>query len=163
MRRAAPPCPSCSGAPHRRGDPRYETYFATEIVPRLRWTGASWQGELDRQEKLTALRHAVALLMPIAAEEPFGLVMIEAMLVGTPVIAFARGSAPEIVEHGLTGLLVRDEEEMASALSAVRTIDRQACRCRARERFNARRMAARYEALYESARARSAETTLSSP
>jgi hypothetical protein len=88
------------------------------------------------------------MLFPIQWEEPFGLVMIESMLMGTPVIAFRHGSAPEVIEDGLTGYLVDSSEEMAQCIGRVRHIDRARCRERARERWCTRRMAKEYEALY---------------
>lgn len=132
-------------------------YFESEVKPRLERAGerAVWCGELSHEPKVEHLRHARALLVPLQWEEPFGLVMIEAMLVGTPVIAFARGSAPEIVEEGVTGYLVRDVAEMAERIRQVDRIDRKRCRERARERWSTLRMAREYAELYESlARAR---------
>jgi glycosyltransferase involved in cell wall biosynthesis len=98
--------------------------------------------------KLKLLQGARALLCPICWEEPFGLIAIEAMLTGTPVIGFRRGSFPEIVEHGTTGFLVDDEDEMADMLRELEGFDRLACAERARQRFSADRMAADYEALF---------------
>jgi glycosyltransferase involved in cell wall biosynthesis len=101
--------------------------------------------------KLSIIGGAAALLMPLRWEEPFGLVMIEAMLCGTPVVAFRRGAAPEIVEDGLTGFLVDDVAGMADALRRVRELDRAACRRRARARFSASRMVRDYLAVYRAA------------
>jgi glycosyltransferase involved in cell wall biosynthesis len=116
-----------------------------------------WLGELDQAAKVALLRDAVALLVPLEWEEPFGLVMIESMLVGTPVIAFARGSAPQIVEDGVTGFLVHDAHAMAAAMRRAARLDRQRCRERAQRRFSATRMVKRYEALYRSLRAAASE------
>ncbi|HEX6838790.1 MAG TPA: glycosyltransferase, partial [Polyangia bacterium] len=113
--------------------------------------------------KLALLAGACALLFPIEWEEPFGLVMIEAMLSGTPVLAFGRGSVPEVVEEGVTGFVCRDVDEMAARLRAIGSFDRAACRRRALERWTAARMVREYVALYESVTAwvgdvRAAET-----
>ena len=140
--------PLVLGAPRCTGQPGYEAYFEREVRPRLSWPGVRWPGELDKKAKVRLLQRAEALLMPMGWEEPFGLVMIEAMLVGTPVVAFARGSAPEIVDERITGFLVRDAEAMAQALLAARRLDRARCRRKALQRFSASRMAAEYEALY---------------
>ena len=140
------------GAPHWTGEPVYEQFYSREMAPRISWRGLHWPGELDMPSKVAMLQNAEALLMPMGWDEPFGLVMIEAMLVGTPVIAFPRGSAPEIVEDGVTGYLVPDADAMAAAIPAARRIDRIRCRERALQRFSADRMAADYERLYEEAR-----------
>jgi glycosyltransferase involved in cell wall biosynthesis len=132
------------GAPHEC----LREYFAREVEPRL--AHAVWEGELSQEPKLKLLRGARALLMPIVWEEPFGLVMIEAMLVGTPVIAFARGSAPELIEEGVTGFLVNDVDEMADRIRRLGEIDRVRCRARAQERWTTMRMARDYVSLYES-------------
>jgi glycosyltransferase involved in cell wall biosynthesis len=97
-------------------------------------------GSVGGERKRRLLGGAGALVVPIRWEEPFGLVSIEAMLCGTPVIALARGAAPEIVDEGVTGFLVDDVAGMAQALGRVRSLDRDACRRRARERFSARQM-----------------------
>jgi glycosyltransferase involved in cell wall biosynthesis len=135
------------GAPHWKD----RAYFEAEVAPRLSRNGAivTSLGELGHAPKVDLLRHARALLFPIDWEEPFGLVMIEAMLVGTPVIAFARGSVPEVVEEGVTGFVVHDVEEMAARLREIGGIDRTRCRARAVERWSSTRMAQDYVALYE--------------
>jgi len=136
-----------AGGPHAVDNAR--TYFLREVSPRLDGVRARWVGELALAPKVAMLQGACALLMPIDWEEPFGLNMIEAMLVGTPVIAFSRGSVPEVVEEGVTGYIVSSVEEMAERLRGIRTFDRSACRARAVERWSYRRMAADYVALYE--------------
>lgn len=135
------------GAPHEVA----REYFEREMKPRLAAGGArvDWRGELSHEPKLELLRGARALLVPAQWEEPFGLVMIEAMLVGTPVIAFPLGSVPEVVEDGVTGFLVRDVDEMSQRIRAIDQLDRERCRVRAQQRFSHLRMARRYEALYE--------------
>jgi glycosyltransferase involved in cell wall biosynthesis len=144
--------PLLLGAPRWNGDPVYEAYYEQEMKPRVDWPALRWPGEFDQQAKVQALQAAEVLLVPLAWDEPFGLVMIEAMLVGTPVVAFRRGSAPEVVEEGVTGFIVDDADAMAQALPAAQRLDRVACRERAQKRFNAARMAADYEAVYRRAR-----------
>ncbi|MBI2392070.1 MAG: glycosyltransferase family 4 protein [Deltaproteobacteria bacterium] len=140
-------------------------YFEQEVAPRLSRHARElqWLGELAHDPKVELLRGARALLMPLEWEEPFGLVMIEAMLVGTPVLAFPRGSAPEVVDEGVTGCLVRDVAEMAQRIRAVDAIDRGRCRRRAAERFSYLRMARDHVALYEELIARSPRGRRSRP
>ena len=125
-----------------------ERLRAMLALPRVEHVGA-----IAGARKLELLGGARALLMPIRWEEPFGLVMIEAMLCGTPVIAFPRGSAPEIVDEGLTGFLVDGPEEMAAALGKLGGFDRRACRRRAQARFGAERMVREHERVYAHAAA----------
>jgi hypothetical protein len=107
-------------------------------------------GEINDGEKSSFLSGAIALLAPIAWPEPFGLVLIEAMACGTPVIAFNRGSVPEIVEDGLTGFVVEGEEEAVAATDRLSRLSRGAIRQRFEERFTARRMAREYLVVYRS-------------
>ena len=90
----------------------------------------------------------LALLFPVDWPEPFGLVMIEAMACGTPVVAYPRGSVPEIIENGVTGFLVANAAEAAQAVGMINQIDRHKCRSQYERRFTASRMAEDYEALY---------------
>jgi glycosyltransferase involved in cell wall biosynthesis len=135
------------GKPHwANGD-----FFDCAIRPRLERAARGfvrWEGEVGFEAKLEILRGARATLFPIGWEEPFGLVMIESMLVGTPVVAFARGAAPEIVDEGVTGFLVHDCDEMIDRVRRIGTIDRARCRARARERYCGTRMARDYERVY---------------
>jgi glycosyltransferase involved in cell wall biosynthesis len=135
------------GRPHWANEP----YFEQEMRPRLERAGerVSWMGEISLAPKLDMLRGARATLFPIEWEEPFGLIMIESILVGTPVIAYARGAAPEVIEEGITGFLVRDARQMVDRVLRARTIDRARCRRRARERFGSERMAGAYERVYQ--------------
>jgi glycosyltransferase involved in cell wall biosynthesis len=128
-------------------------FFENEMKPRLetRRGLVRWEGEVSFAPKLEILRGARATLFPIGWEEPFGLVMIESMLVGTPVVAFKRGAAPEVVEDGVTGFLVHDCDEMIDRVRRIGEIDRAKCRIRARELFNSARMARDYERVYASA------------
>lgn len=123
-------------------------YFA-ECVEPLLGPDAVYLGEVGGQHKLDLLAGAEALINPICWPEPFGLVMIEALACGTPVVAFARGAAPEIVEHARTGFLCRDEREMVARLGDVATIDRAACRAAVEARFTTDRMVADHLALYQ--------------
>jgi glycosyltransferase involved in cell wall biosynthesis len=127
-----------------------EAYFATEVAPRLGGPGVREVGEASGARKTDLLRGARALLAPIAWEEPFGLVAIEAMLCGTPVLGFARGAFPEIVDEGVTGFLFApgDVDGLVRAARAVGRFDRARCAARARERFASDVMVRRYEALY---------------
>jgi glycosyltransferase involved in cell wall biosynthesis len=105
-------------------------------------------GEIGERDKGAFLGNAMALLFPIDWPEPFGLVVIEAMANGTPVIAFRRGAVPEIIDHGLTGFVVDSIDEALAAIHLAKALDRSAIRRRFEERFSAERMARDYVALY---------------
>jgi glycosyltransferase involved in cell wall biosynthesis len=107
-------------------------------------------GEIDERQKADFLGNARALLFPIDWPEPFGLVTIEAMACGTPVIAFRQGSVPEIIDHGLTGFIVDDEAQAVAAVGELDEIDRAAVRATFERRFTVERMARDYLALYRS-------------
>lgn len=124
------------------------TYFDRQVRPHLS-ESAVYVGPLGDTAKGELLRDAAALLFPIDWPEPFGLVMIEAMACGTPVIAWARGSVPEIVEDGVTGFVVETEEEAVAAIAKLPSLDRRIVRQRFEARFTAERMARDYIALYE--------------
>ena len=128
-------------------DAPHPEYFDRGIAPRL-GAGITCVAELDHRSRVELLSSSRALLSPSEWEAPFGLVMIEAMLVGTPVIAYACGAASEVVEDGLTGYLVHSVEEMARRIRDVGAIDRKACRERARKRWSSARMAREHAALY---------------
>jgi glycosyltransferase involved in cell wall biosynthesis len=106
-------------------------------------------GEADARQKRDLYRHASCLLVPIKWEEPFGLVMAEAMACGTPVIAMNRGAAPEIVRHGVTGFIVNTVEEMADAVRRLTEIDPRMCRRHVAANFDVPHLVARYLELYE--------------
>jgi glycosyltransferase involved in cell wall biosynthesis len=126
-------------------------YYDEEIKPLLdRARDVEYIGEIGDKDKAAFLSGAIALLVPIDWPEPFGLVMIEAMACGTPVIAFNRGSVPEIVEDGLTGFIVEDELGAIGAVQRLSEIDRERVRQRFDERFTARRMAQDYLGVYRS-------------
>ena len=120
------------------------TYFRDVIKPMLAGPSTDFVGEIGDAEKNELLGGASALLFPIDWPEPFGLVMIEAMACGTPVIAWDRGSVSEIVDHGVTGFVVRSEEEAVAALRRVDDIDRRAVRKTFERRFSAGVMAQNY-------------------
>lgn len=103
------------------------------------------------EEKKQLLANAYALLMPIQWEEPFGLVVIEALATGTPVIAFKRGSMPEIIQEGKTGFLVKTTQDMVGAISRVADLDRRECRKAVEQRFSIERMVSDYERIFEEA------------
>ena len=123
-------------------------YFETKIRPMIVAPGVEYIGEIADHEKSDFLSGAHALLATIEWPEPFGLVMIEAMACGTPVIAFNRGSVPEVVEEGLTGFIVEDELGALGAIERLPELDRARVRQRFEERFTARRMAQDYVAVY---------------
>ena len=123
-------------------------YFESEIRKLLTPPDVEYIGEISDDEKSSFLSGAVALLAPIAWPEPFGLVLIEAMACGTPVIAFNRGSVPEIVEDGVTGFVVENEKEAVAATHRLSRLSRSAIRRRFEERFTARRMAREYLVVY---------------
>ena len=125
-----------------------EDYFRNDILPLIDGPGVEFIGEINEQDKTEFLGEAAALLFPMDWPEPFGLVMIEAMACGTPVLAFRRGSIPEIVENGVTGRVVDSEEEAIAALPEILSYDRRAVRQRFEERFTAARMAEDYLETY---------------
>jgi glycosyltransferase involved in cell wall biosynthesis len=130
-------------------DPIDRAYFESKIEPLLRDPMIEFLGEIGESDKGPFLGDALALLFPIDWPEPFGLVLIEAMANGTPVIAFERGSVPEIIEHGLTGFIVDCVDEAVAAIGPAARLDRSAIRRRFEERFTAERMARDYLSLYE--------------
>jgi glycosyltransferase involved in cell wall biosynthesis len=124
------------------------SYFDREIRPLLDNPLVEWVGEIDDAQKNDFIGNARALLFPIDWPEPFGLVMIEAFACGTPVIAFDRGSVAEVVEHGVTGFIVRNQEEAIAAARRLHEIDRGQCRARFEQRFTSATMAQRYLEVY---------------
>jgi glycosyltransferase involved in cell wall biosynthesis len=130
--------------------PGQERFFANEIQPHIDGEQIRFVGEAGGARKQQLFADAFAFLMPIRWPEPFGMVMVESLAAGTPVLAFDQGAAPEIVESGRNGFVVQDEEEMAARVEAAGTIDPIECR-RSAERFLPDRVAARYETMYEAA------------
>jgi glycosyltransferase involved in cell wall biosynthesis len=127
-----------------------EAYFREQIAPLLSAPGVEFIGEINERSKTEFLGEAQALLFPIDWPEPFGLVMIEAMACGTPVLAFRQGSVSEIVDQGVTGAIVATVDEAIRMLPQVLALDRRAVRRRFEQRFSSARMATDYVALYRS-------------
>jgi glycosyltransferase involved in cell wall biosynthesis len=125
-----------------------KAYFNGAIKPMLRDPRVEYVGEIDEIQKNEFLGNAYAYLFPIAWPEPFGITMIEAMACGTPVIAMARGSVPEVITHGRTGFICQSLREMVHAVGQVGRLSRLACRAHVEHRFSAETMAASYEAVY---------------
>lgn len=123
-------------------------YFDTRIRPLIDGRDIEYLGEVDEAGKNELLGGALALLFPVDWPEPFGLAMVEAMACGTPVIAFRRGSVPEVMAEGKTGYIVDSVDEAVAALDRIGRIDRAACRAHFMEKFSARRMAEDYVAVY---------------
>lgn len=124
-------------------------YFESVIEPLLRAPLIEYIGEIGDGEKDEFLGNAYALLFPINWPEPFGLVMIEAMACGTPVIAYRRGSVPEVIDDGLTGFIVNSLEEAVQAVRRVPELNRASCRKAFEDRFSSKRMADDYLQIYE--------------
>jgi glycosyltransferase involved in cell wall biosynthesis len=131
--------------------PGQEQFFAEEVEPHFGSDGIEYVGEADAEGKRGLYLGARALLMPIRWPEPFGLVMVEALACGTPVIAFPEGSAPEVVEDGRTGFVVDDEHEMAAAVARLGEIDPAVCRRSCEERFGVEAVVRGYEKVYRAA------------
>lgn len=124
-------------------------YYENVVRPLLEHPDVDYVGEIGGAEKNEFLGNAAALVFPIDWPEPFGLVMVEAMACGTPVVAYGRGSVPEIVEEGVTGFIVDDLEHAVSAIGRLQEIDRRACRDAFDARFSAYRMTDDYLSLFE--------------
>jgi glycosyltransferase involved in cell wall biosynthesis len=131
-------------------DPVDAEYFKARVEPQLSDPGVDFVGEINEQKKAQFLGRARGLLFPIDWPEPFGLVMIEAMACGTPVLAFRNGAVPEVIDEGQTGYIVDNEQQALERMSALLALDRPAIRRRFEERFTASRMAADYVRVYES-------------
>lgn len=123
-------------------------YFTTVVEPMLE-AGDELLVEPSIAVRLGLLQHAEALINPIAWPEPFGLAMAEALASGTPVVGYGTGAAPEIVDHGVTGFLCRDEDDLSDAVDRIPALDRTACRAAAEQRFSLPRMVRDHVALYE--------------
>jgi glycosyltransferase involved in cell wall biosynthesis len=139
-------------------DPADRSYYES-IHHLFRQRHVEFLGEIGEEEKGEFLRHAAALLFPVDWPEPFGLVMIEALACGTPVIAFRRGSVPEVIEDGLTGYIVETAEEAVDATKRIPLIKREICRAEFERRFSARRMCHDYLNVYQQVLAETGEQT----
>ncbi|MGB9197974.1 MAG: glycosyltransferase family 4 protein [Terriglobales bacterium] len=124
-------------------------YFETVIEPLLNTDLIEFVGEIGDHEKNEFLGNALAMVFPIAWAEPFGIVMIEAMACGVPVLAYPGGSVPEIIEDGVNGFLVDNIKDAVNAIKRIGAVDRNECRRRFLKRFTSRRMARDYMAIYE--------------
>jgi glycosyltransferase involved in cell wall biosynthesis len=132
-------------------------YFETVIKPMLAHPLIEFLGEVGYPEKMELLGNAAALLFPINWPEPFGIVMMEAMACGTPVVANPNGSVPEVIENGITGFIVPGAEGAIEVLRDIQSFDRHRCRRRFEERFTEKRMTEDYLAIYERVVAAKAE------
>jgi glycosyltransferase involved in cell wall biosynthesis len=130
--------------------PGHEAFFAEKIKPFLDSGRIRYVGPVDDIQKNHLLRQSAALLMPILWDEPFGIVMAEALACGTPVIGLKRGSVPEVVQHGINGYACESVEEMAAAIPALSRIDRLACRRTMEERFSDQALVNSFEQVYRS-------------
>ncbi|MGB9716017.1 MAG: glycosyltransferase family 4 protein [Thermodesulfovibrionales bacterium] len=127
----------------------FDEYIKRHIEDREDGEQVIIRGELNFDEKAQLLSGAISLLMPVRWEEAFGLVMVEAMACGTPVIGFRRGSIPEIIEDGKTGFVVENTDEMINSIKKIKNISRAFCRETAENKFSVKRMVDDYERLYE--------------
>jgi glycosyltransferase involved in cell wall biosynthesis len=134
--------------------PGEEKFFAREVEPHIDGDAVRYEGEVGEEAKRELYSGARALLMPIRWAEPFGMVMVEAMACGTPVLAFREGSAPEVVIDGETGFVLDDEDAMARAVERLDEIDPERCRESVRERFGVAAVVEGYEQVYDRARER---------
>ena len=136
------------------GNVESSQFFDREIRPHLsdviEFVGdpKSVEGSLTLAQRVAIYQGASALLVPIHWEEPFGIVMIEAMACGTPVVAYRRGAIPEVIEEGKTGFIAGNQEQMVAAVKKIGRIDRSACRRLVEEKFTIEAMVSGYEAVY---------------
>jgi glycosyltransferase involved in cell wall biosynthesis len=134
-----------------------QEYFAREIEPHVDGTTVQYVGPVDDAQKNDLLGGAAAFLMPVLWDEPFGIVMAEALACGTPVIGLNRGAIPEVIQDGVNGFVCDSAEEMAARVGAIQSIDRGICREIMEQRFSDRVMVDAYEALYRSIARKSGE------
>jgi glycosyltransferase involved in cell wall biosynthesis len=127
-----------------------ERYFDEQVAPHVDGDRVRYLGSVAGDERASVLGAAACLLHPIAFAEPFGLAVVESMLCGTPVVAYARGAMPEVIEDGVTGVLAHDVESAVAGVDQAAGLDRSACRRAALGRFSVDRMVDDYLAVYES-------------
>lgn len=130
-------------------DPADEAYFRAEIEPQLRHPLIEFIGEITDREKDDFVGNAIALVCPYDWPEPFGIVLIEALACATPVLAYRRGSIPEIIEPGISGFISETLDEMVASVANLGSIDRRACRAAFDRRFTAKRMVTDYLKIYD--------------
>jgi glycosyltransferase involved in cell wall biosynthesis len=135
-----------------------ERYFADRVQPQIDGDRVQFLGSVGPAQRAEILGRAAVLLHPIAFDEPFGLSVVEAMVCGTPVVAYRRGSMPEVVDEGATGYLVRDVETAVAAVALATRLDRGVVTATARARYSAERMVADYLRVYERLLSRAAAT-----
>ena len=126
-----------------------EGYFHERVEPHIDQDRVMYLGSVGPEERARVLGSALALLHPIGFDEPFGLSVVESMACGTPVVAYRRGSMPEIIDDGVTGFVVDDAAQAAEAVGAVPSLDRATCRAVAQRRFGVDRMVQDYVAVYD--------------
>lgn len=129
-------------------EPLEHQFFSEQIQPLLD-DHIVYVGEVGHTEKVALLGGATALINPIRWSEPFGLVMIESLACGTPVLAFDEGSAPELIDHGETGFICDDVDDLVRHIDKAKTLDRSSCRTSAESRFSTERMVDEHLHLYE--------------
>ncbi|MDQ3017710.1 MAG: glycosyltransferase family 4 protein [Bacteroidota bacterium] len=138
-------------------DKIHKPYFEQKIKSQLN-DQIRWIGEVTETERNRLMTHALAFIHPACWEEPFGLTMIESMACGTPVVAFKRGSIPELIKNGKNGFIVKTNQEMAEAIKNINKIDRKFCRKYALQNFNVEKMTDEYEMVYQAILQKSIKT-----
>jgi len=128
---------------------RHQQYFEEKIKPQIDGKQIIYIGAVNNTQKNELLGNAAALLMPVTWDEPFGIVMTEALACGTPVIGFARGAVPEVITNNVNGFVCTNTDKMVDAVNNISAIDRNTCRKIAEEKFSSGLLVAQYEALYK--------------
>lgn len=130
-------------------DPTDKKFYETKVKHLIDGKRIIYKGEANFRQKIEFYRNAECLLMPIKWHEPFGLVIVEAMACGTPVIAFNQGSVPELIKHGKTGYIVNNTDQMVKAIKSIGEISREVCRKHVLDNFSVKKMVSGYEAVYK--------------